>query len=1004
MPRLSTTFDDYDAQALADYTARLPVELPQNLIGQPAANAITNLFTSVGDKPRFQTWPEVMVRSGATLPGDVVAGRIPMNLGLRREDYTDIPANAGDVGPNEELISRTQDLSGMAGGGFAAKPNALVAAAKSSEVAPVTALAKQNAPIFYSAVENAVKNSKTKTATGDQWLGEIRNQPGVKQEELDWVLHELPKGQISKSELEQFVNEHKVELKEVEKGNSNYYELRYKDTLPRRLEGFKDLPIKDETDVMTARQHNPQFAATVQGKSSSEVLKAFEEAKNLPSFNERSLFQKYDTLAGANAAIKYHGAEGHLEEPLMRSHNIETKYQGYQLPGGENYREMLLTLPKREQPQGITARELAKQIGDNWDDLGPNGRQRYTDAAERQNNTVNFTSSHWNEPNVLAHVRTNERVIPPVAGGRNQPLNSLHIEEIQSDWHQKGRKEGYKGEKEELQPKFDKIEEKILASNDESVMANPEIKDALKTAVDKKIITSDESKTYARYSQIENAGSPVPDAPFKSNWADLALKRIIRQAAETGKDSISWTPGEAQAARYDLSKQLKHIDYKKLSDGDIALAVVDKQGQHIPNIPYSVKPNKLEDYVGKDIANTILNNAKEENQRLSGEGLKIGGEGMKQFYDKMLVDKANAIVKKFGGKVEQGNLPFDTKKIKRDDVAPDEIAQAAHKVEWDRLVAKIRKRRENANDYDRKMSNEAWEQNNKDLRQLNQELDTLHEKGVSETIERMKQNTKGDTIYVLKITPQLRDAALEKGFSLFADTGKIGAPLAALTKVEHNPFTATSFHGSPNPLRGDKIENSGRYRIEGDGPFQVYDRGLGKHISEPFSTKEAAKDWLDKRVGTEFYSTPNPRLAGDYATQNPRATGHNITPLRLDTKDYHTVNAMGKTWDAINTDAIREANMLNKKGVVIRNVLDDSDPKNRTRGPQTVYITLDPSTVRSRFAKFDPAKFGESGLMKATGVPIITDKDGNQLDNNLKRLTKVTHRLIPVSHDPWAKQ
>jgi hypothetical protein len=35
--------------------------------------------------------------------------------------------------------------------------------------------------------------------------------------------------------------------------------------------------------------------------------------------------------------------------------------------------------------------------------------------------------------------------------------------------------------------------------------------------------------------------------------------------------------------------------------------------------------------------------------------------------------------------------------------------------------------------------------------------------------------------------------------------------------------------------------------------------------------------------------------------------------------------------------------------------------------------------VRSKFAKFDPAKYGESGLLKASGLPIHQDKDGNQL-------------------------
>ena len=44
----------------------------------------------------------------------------------------------------------------------------------------------------------------------------------------------------------------------------------------------------------------------------------------------------------------------------------------------------------------------------------------------------------------------------------------------------------------------------------------------------------------------------VPNAPFKSSWPELALKRMIREASEQGYDAIGWTPGEVQAARYDL--------------------------------------------------------------------------------------------------------------------------------------------------------------------------------------------------------------------------------------------------------------------------------------------------------------------------------------------------------------------------------------------------------------------------------------------------------------------
>jgi hypothetical protein len=45
-----------------------------------------------------------------------------------------------------------------------------------------------------------------------------------------------------------------------------------------------------------------------------------------------------------------------------------------------------------------------------------------------------YRSPHFDEPNVLAHVRLDDRTID---GKR-----TLFVEEVQSDWHQEGRKRG----------------------------------------------------------------------------------------------------------------------------------------------------------------------------------------------------------------------------------------------------------------------------------------------------------------------------------------------------------------------------------------------------------------------------------------------------------------------------------------------------------------------------------------------------------------------------------
>ena len=72
-----------------------------------------------------------------------------------------------------------------------------------------------------------------------------------------------------------------------------------------------------------------------------------------------------------------------------------------------------------------------RSLGNSWSQCV---RQQYVDEAKRLEGQVNFTAGHFSEPNVLAHYRTNDRVI--------DGKKTLFLEEVQSDWHQKGGSRG----------------------------------------------------------------------------------------------------------------------------------------------------------------------------------------------------------------------------------------------------------------------------------------------------------------------------------------------------------------------------------------------------------------------------------------------------------------------------------------------------------------------------------------------------------------------------------
>ncbi len=321
-----------------------------------------------------------------------------------------------------------------------------------------------------------------------------------------------------------------------------------------------------------------------------------------------------------------------------------TKFETYQLPGGENYRELLLRLPEKEPSFELDSyiEHLNKKYGTEVDRLGaitPGwdvadiqpfelAQLRELQAARNREKAGSFNSSHFDQPNILAHVRFNERTD---ADGKRV----LFIEEIQSDWAQKGKREGFKGQR--------------------------------------KATDADMASRGANDLDFTDAG--VPDAPFVKKteaWVGLAMKRMIRYAVENGFDKVAWTTGEQQAARYDLSKQIDTIAYYKdgtgwhVSANRLGAEVLRKDG---------LTDSGVEELVGKEILSRMkeskgdVRRHPEEDgtfRELSGVDLKIGGEGMKAFYDKIVPSVANDVLKKLGGgKVGTSQLP-GTKNTERE--------------------------------------------------------------------------------------------------------------------------------------------------------------------------------------------------------------------------------------------------------------------------------------------------------------------------------------------------
>lgn len=170
------------------------------------------------------------------------------------------------------------------------------------------------------------------------------------------------------------------------------------------------------------------------------------------------------------------------------------------------------------------------------------------------------------------------------------------------------------------------------------------------------------------------APSNIPDAPFKESWPDLVLKEHVMDVAQ--HPDLNWlgfTTGETQNKRYDLAQHVRNLEYNPdLGQLDLELINGGRQTVHTP-------PDQLHTHIGRDMAKRLLENPDSKiPDDLGGvptgsnwhtvnlnmnEPLTVGGAGMRHFYDKKLPSALSKILKPFGGKVELGEIPGDSRRV-----------------------------------------------------------------------------------------------------------------------------------------------------------------------------------------------------------------------------------------------------------------------------------------------------------------------------------------------------
>ncbi len=532
---------------------------------------------------------------------------------------------------------------------------------------------------FYSPLRRALESPKMPAkASGADWINLIRKAPGAKRDEIEWsgVVDFLEgKKNLTRQEVQDYLRENEVRVEEVTRGA----ESRSLASKRARVAGT----MAESTDI-PAHPYEPVYPGPSYRLPGGENYREL-----LLTLPDRPLSR--EAAEDLNAARAEHGLAGAAQEvahqEYLKAYDVATKALRKdhitQEAAGSILRGRDTTRLARDAESGKFELnpDTKAFVVEAWDaaDAWSLAEARMASAREKVTKLsdsirgAQFTQGHWTEPNVLAHIRTTDRT-------DSQGRKTLFLEEVQSDWHQKGRDLGYMGSPEDI----------AAARRDEQRTVEP-ARAALKRLGDLGFDHTSQAlgsvfheradwktrfdltgeKEAADVAVIQQwidaqeklqriASTKIPPAPFSQTWHELAMRRAIRYAAENGYEQVAWTRGIDQVKRYQaaLRQAVDEIESTPAKKGSVLITGTKSGGEVFSSsVPLEGTAEihgekvRLEDVVGSELAKKIRADP-DSTQTFKGDELTIGGKGMQTFYDEMLPRTVDRIGKQFG--VEAG--------------------------------------------------------------------------------------------------------------------------------------------------------------------------------------------------------------------------------------------------------------------------------------------------------------------------------------------------------------
>jgi hypothetical protein len=472
-----------------------------------------------------------------------------------------------------------------------------------------------DAPIFYSKLAAMVAGAPKQfdSASEGQWRDWVYSNAGknqVKQEELEYsgIFDYLNLGRdknekVSKEQVLQFLKEEGPKVTETILGEKNKNEaeinkLRKQSTkirleekelrkqiisIVKKMISGKQLTESTMQDIATKVQLVRKEYVDIHDYTEEDAKKAIQpwvilknyiqdgdiDSRNFKTEEGKKAFSEYKKIYKNQEELFLKQENIYYERKKLEADELPTKYDRWTFKRGNNlnnYRELILTLPTKKPKGKFTVMQngdfATYSVNDeNLNQIGPN----FDTAAEAREWLADnkggaiYTHSHWKGvDNPVVHIRFDE-----VSDAKGNSV--LNVQELQSDWGQEYAKN--------IKPKI-KIEERLDADRNKYFAASL---DDVSVASGK---TEEQARENAMIFWLENVKEDIADAPFitePKSYTALAIKRLLRYAADNGYDKISFISGEEAHKRFPTSQDGKSTEEGMKTHYDVRIPSVVKE-------------------------------------------------------------------------------------------------------------------------------------------------------------------------------------------------------------------------------------------------------------------------------------------------------------------------------------------------------------------------------------------------------------------------------------------